>query len=322
MSALTAVLYGALIVYLGGWYLDLWFGNFALLLFILSVVTGFYWVAEKWRFKPQREAAARTLEAQDAARRTELAKLGIDKVDGDVAAAREQLLRQPWWLDWTAGLFPVIIVVFVMRSFLFEPFKIPSGSMIPTLQVGDLILVNKFHYGIRLPVIDKKIIPNHDVARGDVVVFRYPVDPRLDYIKRVIGVPGDEVSYLNAQLKINGQPVPTQSLGDAYDDESMRYMSQLTEKIGPVEHRIQRRPQVLPFNVDAPRQFPFRENCRYSIEGFVCKVPAGHYFMMGDNRDNSEDSRYWGFVPDENIVGKAFFVWMNFRNPSRIGGFQ
>ena len=116
--------------------------------------------------------------------------------------------------------------------------------------------------------------------------------------------------------------VPTQALGDAYDDESMRYMAQFSEKIGPVEHRIQRRPQVLPFNVDAPRQFPFRENCRYSIEGFVCKVPAGHYFMMGDNRDNSEDSRYWGFVPDENIVGKAFFVWMNFRNPGRIGGFQ
>ena len=169
MSALTAVLYGALIVYLGGWYLDLWFGNFALLLFILSVVTGLYWVAERWRFKPRREAAARTLETQDAARRAELSKLGIDKVDGDIAAAREQLLRQPWWLDWTAGLFPVIIVVFVMRSFLFEPFKIPSGSMIPTLQVGDLILVNKFHYGVRLPVIDKKIIANHDVARGDVV---------------------------------------------------------------------------------------------------------------------------------------------------------
>jgi len=322
MSALTAVLYGALIVYLGGWYLDLWFGNFALLLFILSVVTGLYWVAERWRFKPRREAAARTLETQDAARRAELSKLGIDKVDGDIAAACEQLLRQPWWLDWTAGLFPVIIVVFVMRSFLFEPFKIPSGSMIPTLQVGDLILVNKFHYGVRLPVIDKKIIANHDVARGDVVVFRYPVDPRLDYIKRVIGVPGDEVSYLNAQLKINGQPVPTQALGDAYDDESMRYMAQFSEKIGPVEHSMQRRPQVLPFNVDAPRQFPFRENCRYSIEGFVCKVPAGHYFMMGDNRDNTEDSRYWGFVPDENIVGKAFFVWMNFRNPGRIGGFQ
>ncbi|MCA6216814.1 signal peptidase I [Ideonella sp. B7] len=322
MSALTAVLYGALIVYLGGWYLDLWFGNFALLLLILSVVTGIYWVAEKWRFQPRREAAARTLEAQDAARRAELSKLGIDKVDGDIAAAREQLLRQPWWLDWTAGLFPVIIVVFVMRSFLFEPFKIPSGSMIPTLQIGDLILVNKFHYGIRLPVIDKKIIPNQDLARGDVVVFRYPVDPRLDYIKRVVGLPGDEVSYLNAQLKINGQPVPTQALGDAYDDESMRYMAQFSEKLGPVEHAIQRRPQVLPFNVDAPRQFPFRENCRYSIEGFVCKVPAGHYFMMGDNRDNSEDSRYWGFVPDENIVGKAVFVWMNFRNPSRIGSFH
>jgi signal peptidase I len=286
------------------------------------VVTGGYWLAERFRFQPAREAAAQRLAEEDAKRRAELTKLGIEKIDGDLTEARERLLMQPWWLDWTAGLFPVIIIVFVMRSFFFEPFKIPSGSMIPTLHVGDLILVNKFHYGVRLPVINKKVLAHHEPQRGDVMVFRYPVDPRMDYIKRVVGLPGDEVSYQNAQLKINGQPVPTESLGDAYDDESTRYMAQFKETFDGVTHTIQRRPQVVPFNELAPRNFPGRELCRYSVEGFICKVPPGHYFMMGDNRDNSEDSRYWGFVPDENIVGKAVFIWMNFSNPGRIGGFQ
>ena len=322
MSALTAVLYGALVTYLGGWYLDFWHGNFALLLLILTVVTFAFWLAERFRFQPAREAAAKNLEVQDLARRAELSKLGIEKVDGDVTQAREKLLMQPWWLDWTAGLFPVIVIVFVMRSFLFEPFKIPSGSMIPTLQVGDLILVNKFHYGIRLPVLNQKIIANHDPKRGDVVVFRYPVDPRVDYIKRVVGLPGDEVSYLNAQLKINGQPVPSVKQDDAYDDEAMRYMARFDEKLGDVNHTIQRFAQVLPFNPMATKDFPNKDQCQYSTEGFVCKVPAGHYFMMGDNRDNSEDSRYWGFVPDKNLVGRAFFVWMNFGNLGRIGAFH
>jgi signal peptidase I len=215
----------------------------------------------------------------------------------------------------------VILVVFLLRSFLFEPFKIPSGSMIPTLVVGDLILVNKFHYGIRLPVINKKIVANHEPQRGDVVVFRYPIDPRVDYIKRVVGVPGDEVSYLNKELRINGQPVPTRRLPDEYDDESLGYRQRLAEKLGSAEHLVQRRPDMQPFT--GPHyEFKFKDNCRYSAEGVVCKVPAGHYFAMGDNRDNSEDSRYWGFVPDENLVGKAFYVWMNFGNLGRIGSFQ
>ena len=190
MSTLTAVLYGALVVYLGGWFLGYWTGNFALLLFMLTLFTFAYWLAERFRFKPAREAAAAALESQDSARRAGLAKMGIDKVDGDVEQAKRKLLAQPWWLDWTAGLFPVILIVFLLRSFLFEPFKIPSGSMVPTLLVGDLILVNKFHYGVRLPVLNKKIIANNDPQRGDVMVFRYPVDPRVDYIKRVVGMPG------------------------------------------------------------------------------------------------------------------------------------
>jgi signal peptidase I len=322
MSSLTAVLYGALVVYLGGWFLGSWTGNFSLLLFMLTVATFFFWLAERLHFKPQREAAAVTLEEQDTRRRAELGKMGISRVDGDVQEAKARLLMQPWWLDWTAGLFPVILVVFLLRSFLFEPFKIPSGSMVPTLMVGDLILVSKFHYGVRLPVINKKIVDNHAVERGDVMVFRYPVDPRQDYIKRVVGLPGDEVAYLNQKLSINGKPVEEVSKGEHYDDDSLTYAPLFTEKLGSVEHQIRVNPNRNAYYGNDTKGFPNAENCRYSPEGVVCKVPAGHYFMMGDNRDNSQDSRYWGFVPDANIVGKAFFVWMNFGNLGRIGAFH
>jgi signal peptidase I len=322
ISLITAGLYGLLIVYLGGWFLGFWTGNFSLLLFILAVATGVYWLAEKFHFRPQREKAAEELLKQDAARRAGLAKMGIEKVDGDVEAARQKLLMQPWWLDWTAGLFPVIVVVFLLRSFLFEPFKIPSGSMIPTLLVGDLILVNKFHYGVRLPVINKKIIDNNAVQRGDVMVFRYPVDPRQDYIKRVVGIPGDEITYNNQKLSINGQLLETKALPDFYDEDSLRYSPQFSEKLGSGEHRVLVDPRRAAYYGPDPKTFPMAENCRYTPEGVTCKVPAGHYFMMGDNRDNSQDSRYWGFVPDANIVGKAFFVWMNFGNLGRIGAFH
>jgi signal peptidase I len=322
MSTLTAALYGALIVFLGGWFLGFWTGNFSLLLFVLTLFTLAYWLAERFRFKPAREAAALALAKNDAQRRAGLAKLGIEKVDGDVELAKESLLRQPWWLDWTAGLFPVILIVFLLRSFLFEPFKIPSGSMIPTLLVGDLILVNKFHYGVRLPVLNKKIIDNNPVQRGDVMVFRYPVDPRLDYIKRVVGLPGDEISYFNQKLSINGQPVESASKGEFYDEDSLRYAPQFSEKLGDVQHNILVEPKRQSYYGPDPKQFPMAQNCRYTPEGVSCKVPAGHYFMMGDNRDNSQDSRYWGFVPDQNIVGKAFFVWMNFGNLGRIGAFK
>jgi signal peptidase I len=322
MSTLTAALYAALVIYLGGWFIGKWTGNLSLLLFVLATVTLLYWLAERFMFRPARQAAAANLSVQDSARRGELAKLGIDKVDGDVATAREQLLMQPWWLDWTAGLFPVILIVFLLRSFLFEPFKIPTGSMVPTLLVGDLILVNKFHYGVRLPVVHKKIIDNNPVARGDVMVFRYPVDTRLDYIKRVVGLPGDEVAYLNQKLTINGKPVEASPLPEFFEAESLRYEPQFAEQLGQAKHNILVNPRRQAFYGPDPKTFPGAENCRYSSEGVVCKVPAGHYFMMGDNRDNSMDSRFWGFVPDENIVGRAFFVWMNFGNLGRIGGFN
>ena len=319
ISSLTAGLFGLLIVYLGGWFLGFWTGNFSLLLFVLTMVTLAYWLAERLVFLPRRrqeaEAAAAAWEKDQRARGGELN-----------IAARDQVvqgrLQQPWWLDWTAGLFPVILVVFLLRSFLFEPFKIPSGSMIPTLLVGDLILVNKFHYGVRLPVINKKIIDNNPVERGDVMVFRYPVDPRQDYIKRVVALPGDEVSYVNQKLSVNGQLVETKPLAEFYDEESLRYAPQFSEKLGPVEHGILVEPQRQAYYGPDPKRFPMAENCRYTAEGLTCKVPAGHYFLMGDNRDNSQDSRFWGFVPDENIVGKAFFVWMNFGNLGRIGAFN
>ena len=322
MSLLTAALYACLLVYGGGWWLGYWIGNFSLLLLVLTLVTMAYWLAERFRFAPARAAAAQTLTLQDAQRRAELSKMGINRVDGDVAAARESLLLQPWWLDWTAGLFPVILAVFLLRSFLFEPFKIPSGSMIPTLLVGDLILVNKFQYGVRLPVTGTKLIANQDPQRGDVMVFHYPVDPRIDYIKRVVGVPGDELSYTNQALSVNGKLVPVQPLGDYYDEDSLRYAPKFLETMGTVSHSILVEPKRASIYRPMDSFVNFRDNCRYTAEGVTCKVPAGHYFMMGDNRDNSQDSRYWGFVPDENIVGRAFMVWMNFGNLRRIGLFN
>jgi len=321
MQFLTSLVLAAFVAYAGSWYLGFIEGNFALLLFMATVVTGIYWLAERFVFLPRRQQAAAQLEAQTAARRAELTKMGIEKIDTDIRDAHSKLLMQPWWLDWTAGLFPVIVVVFILRSFLFEPFKIPSGSMIPTLQIGDLILVNKFHYGIRLPVVNTKLTEGTPVQRGDVMVFRYPPKPNVDYIKRVVGVPGDEVAYLNKKLTINGQPIETQALPDYFDDSTMRYFKHFSEKLGSKPHdsiQDNDRPAFVP-GVDP---FPHSENCQYTVEGVRCKVPAGHYFMMGDNRDNSLDSRYWGFVPDANIVGKAFFVWMNFGNLKRIGAFD
>ena len=323
MSGITALLLAAFVTYTFMWYLGAVLGNFALVLFIATSITGVYWVGERLYFLPRRRSAASRLIQSLTHRRAQLAAQGITDVDTnwDNREASQQLLRQPWWLDWTAGLFPVLLVVFVLRSFLFEPFKIPSGSMVPTLRVGDLILVNKFHYGVRLPVLNTKVLSNNEPARGDVMVFRYPPQPSLDYIKRVVGLPGDEVSYLNKQLRLNGELVEQQTLPDFFDSDDMRYSMQFETKLGDKEFRFlndENRPAFVP----GASQFEGRDNCNYSAQGVVCTVPAGNYFMMGDNRDNSLDSRYWGFVPEENIVGRAFFVWMNFSDLGRIGGFD
>ncbi len=321
MQALTSAVLAAFVMYAASWYLGIIEGNFALLLLVASVVTGVYWLAERFYFLPERQRAAAALEANDAQRRADLNKLGISQVDGNIAEAKLTLLMQPWWLDWTAGLFPVIIAVFFLRSFLFEPFKIPSGSMVPTLWVGDLILVNKFTYGLRLPVLNTKITQGNAPQRGDVMVFRYPPKPSLDYIKRVVGVPGDTVAYINKRLTINGQVQPVGPLPEFFDEEHMRYFKQYQEELGGKKHLLlndDERPAFVP----GADPFEGRDQCSYTVEGVTCKVPEGHYFMMGDNRDNSLDSRYWGFVPEKNIVGKAVFVWMNFGNLKRIGSFD
>ena len=321
MPFLTSLVLAAFVAYAGAWFMGAVEGNFAFLLFMASTVTGVYWLAERFYFLPARESAARQLQEADDKRRADLHGKGIARVDGDMAQASEAILAQPWWLDWTAGLFPVIISVFFLRSFIVEPFKIPSGSMIPTLLVGDLILVNKFHYGLRLPVLNTKMTDGEKPQRGDVMVFRYPPKPSLDYIKRVVGLPGDTVAYLNKRLTINGQAVPTESVPEFFDEDAMRYFKQYEEKFGTQSHRLlndEQRPAFVP----GADRFPGYDNCNYTVEGVSCEVPEGHFFMMGDNRDNSMDSRYWGFVPEKNIVGKAFYVWMNFGNLKRIGPFQ
>jgi signal peptidase I len=262
--------------------------NFALILFIATVVTGIIWFVDVLFLRRKRGPDA----------------------------------RQPLLVEYAGSLFPVILAVFVLRSFLVEPFKIPSGSMMPTLLAGDFILVNKYTYGIRLPVINQKILPLGNPQRGDVMVFRYPQDPTLDYIKRVIGVPGDTVRYVDKQISINGQPVSYAPLGTYnYERGGLDFVTARVsdERLGD-RHTVMVEPDVPPvFPQQVLESFPYRENCTYNERGFTCKVPAGHYFMMGDNRDASNDSRYWGFVPDENIVGKAFFIWMNLGEPGRIG---
>ncbi len=259
MQTLTSAVLAAFAGYAGAWYFGLVEGNFALLLFLATVVSGVYWLAERFWFLPRRREAAQAMQTQAEQRQATLAAQGITQTDNvDLAAARERILAQPWWLDWTAGLFPVLLVVFLLRSFLFEPFKIPSGSMIPTLLVGDLILVNKYTYGVRMPVANTKMTEGTPPARGDVMVFRYPPRPSLDYIKRVVGVPGDEVAYLNKRLTVNGQPVATQALPDFFDKDAMRYSKQFEETLGPKRHRIlndEDRPAFIPGTED----FPFKD---------------------------------------------------------------
>ena len=276
MAFLTAVVLAAFAGYAGAWYFGVLEGNFALLLFLATFVTGLYWLAERLYFLPRRRQTAERLEASAAQRQAELAAKGITQVDGDVAQARQRLLMQPWWLDWTAGLFPVILAVFVLRSFLFEPFKIPSGSMIPTLLVGDLILVNKFTYGIRLPVVNIKLTQGNAPQRGDVMVFRYPPKPSLDYIKRVVGVPGDEVAYLDKKLTINGKPVSKTALPDFFDEDAMQYFKQFEEVLGrsPASHPQRRQPpgvrrRCRQFSLQAELPLQCRGRCLQGAGGSI-----------------------------------------------------
>jgi len=296
-------------------------GNFSLILFSLTVITGVIWSLNRFYLAPKRQKVMTDALAEFDARSARLAENGVKPDHTGRSQLVDRLDRQPAWIAYTGSFFPVIAAVFIFRSFLYEPFKIPSSSMVPTLQIGDLILVNKFTYGIRLPIVNKKIISFNDPSRGDVMVFKFPKDTSLDYIKRVVGVPGDQIVYKNKRLSVNGQELSYQKLPDYLDEEQLSYYKHYREKLAGVSHAILNDERV-PSYIPSPDAFPMHELCSYSLDGFACQVPAGHYFMMGDNRDNSLDSRYWGFVPDQNIVGKAFFVWMNLGNLKRIGGFD
>jgi signal peptidase I len=244
-----------------------------------------------------------------------------DKRAKIIEQEKARLLKQPWWIEYSVSFFPVILIVFLLRSFLVEPFKIPSSSMVPTLLVGDFILVNKYTYGIRLPVLNKKLIAIGAPERGDVMVFRFPQDPSLDYIKRVVALPGDRVEYRNKRLVINGTPVPVRQVDDYLSRERMQFSRRFVERLDGAEHEILLEDDMAGAYAPAPA-FPFAGNCNYNMSGLACTVPPGHYFVMGDNRDNSSDSRVWGFVPDENIVGRAFFIWLNLNELGRFGSFR
>ena len=297
--------------------------NFALILFVLLVLTGLVTLAERYFFRPRREAAAAAAvaaldqRAGPAEATRDAAVLANARND-----VRESHLRQPSWIEYPVSFFPVILIVFLLRSFLVEPFKIPSGSMLPTLLIGDFILVNKFTYGIRIPIINKKIVEMNQPQRGDVMVFRYPNNPSQDYIKRVIGTPGDTVAYQDKKLTVNGAEAKLTPDGDySYVENGLNFFShqRQLEAFSGKTHAILVLQDYPPVHLSGVEQFQFKENCVYNEAGFTCKVPQGHYFMMGDNRDKSSDSRYWGFVPDENIVGKAFLIWFNFDELKRIG---
>lgn len=211
-------------------------------------------------------------------------------------------------IEYSRSFFPVFFLVLLLRSFLIEPFRIPSGSLEPTLLVGDFLAVNKFSYGFRLPVWDKKVISVSNPKSGEIAVFRWPPNPTYDYIKRVIGVPGDKIAYRNKVLSINGQEMKQTFVEYTTDESSGRAVAKYRETLNGVTHDIYVRPDV-------------------AATDFEVVVPEGSYFMMGDNRDDSADSRYWGFVSDEYLRGKALLVWMSWNNNlgsirwSRIGRF-
>lgn len=219
------------------------------------------------------------------------------------ARRRDQAQPEPLMVDYARSFLPIFLVVLVLRSFVVEPFRIPSGSMIPTLLVGDFILVNKFSYGIRLPVLHTKVLDNGEPQRGDVVVFRYPRDPKVDYIKRIVGLPGDRIRYFRKTLFINDKPQPMTAIGQFHaegSDSRADGLIEASEQLGSVKHQV----LVNPFVPD------LSPGCDVLREGEYT-VPEGHYFAMGDNRDDSNDSRCWGVVPEANLVGKAFMIWMS-----------
>ena len=259
--------------------------SFPAFLVLATFITGLIWAVDALYFSPRRNQRAAAM------------LTGGENVD---EAAVESVKKEPYIVDLARSFFPIVLIVLVIRSFVVEPFRIPSGSMMPTLLVGDFILVNKFSYGIRLPVLNTRVIALDDPQRGDIIVFRYPENPSIDYIKRVVGVPGDHIAYRNKILYINGKKA-LQSTKASYigvgGGAVMTGASHREEDLSGIKHDI----LVVSDRPDMSFEFV---------------VPENEYFVMGDNRDNSRDSRFWGTVPDENLVGKAFFIWMNWDSQS------
>lgn len=265
--------------------------DFELILAIAFLVTGVFWVYDRIVYLPKRKLVLANM--------TPEARGVIDK------EAQQRLAETPRFVVEVKSYFVIIAVIFGLRSFVVEPFQIPSGSMLPTLEIGDFILVNKFEYGLRLPVLNTVIIPTTEPKQGDVVVFKYPRDPSLNYIKRLIGLPGDTVAYRNKVLTVNGTSVSKAFLAKLPIslNPSQEPVDVFSEQLGDVQHDI--------YN-----------SYRFTPQEGEWTVPAGHYFVMGDNRDNSADSRFWGFVPDENMKGRAFYVWLHWDEFLSLPGFK
>jgi len=248
--------------------------DFAFFLLAGSIITGLIWALDHWVLAPKRQ-----LEHADET--------------GEI--------KEPVVIEYAKSFFPVLLIVFLLRGFVAEPFRIPSGSMIPTLYIGDFILVSKSSYGVRLPVFNTKLFETGELERGDVVVFRYPQDPSVNYIKRLIGLPGDSITYVNKVLFVNGKAITREFSHEYNGPGENNHANEYIEDLQGVKHRMLLIPQRPSFNTE-----------------YV--VPEGHYFMMGDNRDNSNDSRYWGVVADKYIVGKAFMIWMSLENGTLADG--
>lgn len=265
--------------------------DFELILAIAFLVTGVFWVYDRIVYFPKRKRVLANMATE--------ARSALDK------EAQQRLAETPKFVVEVKSYFVIIAIIFGLRSFVVEPFQIPSGSMLPTLKIGDFILVNKFDYGLRLPVLNTTIIPTTEPKRGDVVVFKYPLKPDLNYIKRLVGLPGDQVSYRNKVLTVNGQQVSKDLLAKLSIslNPNQEPVDLFSENLGGVEHEV--------YN-----------SYRFTPHEGEWTVPEGHYFVMGDNRDNSADSRFWGFVPDENMKGRAFYVWLHWDEFFSIPSFK